>query len=186
MVDDGGTAIDPSCNSTYGMHWSADPEYLADNKAADKGGKSLLKAFTDNIGACIDNELSKLPNGYKIKAFIWHQGESDKTKADNYFDNLKALVAYVRNYLAQKTGDSNYERLTFICGSFSSASRDRRQAVVDAQLRLAQEDNNFHVVDASDASLLPDKIHFDAAGAELLGQRIYEKLIETTGIGNPE
>ncbi len=51
----GGTAIDPRCESNSNMHWSADPDYLASTAASDKGGLSLLKAFTENIGACIDS-----------------------------------------------------------------------------------------------------------------------------------
>jgi len=34
------------------------------------------------------------------------------------------------------------------------------------------------VVDASDLPLLRDQLHFNAQGAETLGQRVYEKLIE--------
>ena len=114
----GGTAIDTLCHSNSNMHWSADSAYLSRTTASDKGGLSLLKAFTENIGACIDNHLSKLPEGYDIKAMLWHQGESDRNQADRYYDNLKAVVAYVRNYLVAKTGQQKYARLPFICGTF--------------------------------------------------------------------
>src|SRR5574344_2708168 len=80
----GGTAIDTLCRSTSNKYWNASPEYLAKNTACDKGGKSLLKAFTENIGACIDGQLSKLPQGYDIKFMLWHQGESDRQQAENY------------------------------------------------------------------------------------------------------
>lgn len=177
----GGTAIDTACASNNGMYWSASPGFLAANAAADKGGKSLLKAFTENIGACIDNQLSRHKNGFEIKAFLWHQGESDKKMAAHYYDNLKAVVAYVRGYLVGKTGDSRYARLPFICGTFSNQSRDRSEEVVGALHRLAAEDPNFHVVDASDATLQPDRLHFDAQGAELLGRRVYERLVQVVG-----
>ena len=111
----GGTAIDPRCESNSNMHWSADPDYLASTAASDKGGLSLLKAFIGNIGACIDNQLSKLPEGYDIKFMLWHQGESDRSQADSYHDNLKAVVDYVRTYLVNKTGQQKYARLPFIC-----------------------------------------------------------------------
>lgn len=71
----GGTAIDPRTSSTNQMYWSASSDYLASTAASDKGGKSLLKAFVDNIGACIDKELAHHKGGYDIKAFIWHQGD---------------------------------------------------------------------------------------------------------------
>ena len=177
----GGTAIDTACVSNNGMYWNASPGYLAANAAADKGGKSLLKAFTENIGACIDHELSHQIGGFEIKAFLWHQGESDKKMAAHYYDNLKAVVAYVRNYLVEKTGDKRYAHLPFICGTFSNESRDRSEEIVSALHRLAEEDSNFHVVDASDLTIQHDRLHFDAQGAEMLGRRIYECLIQVAG-----
>lgn len=177
----GGTAIDTACVSNNGMYWNASSEYLAANAAADKGGKSLLKAFTENIGACIDNELSHKKNGFVIKAFLWHQGESDKKMAAHYYDNLKAVVAYVRNYLVEKTGDRRYAQLPFICGTFSKESCDRSEEIVRALYRLAEEDPNFHVVDASDITIQRDQLHFDSQGAELLGERVYKCLVQVAG-----
>jgi hypothetical protein len=177
----GGTALDTACVSNNGMYWNASPGYLAANAAADKGGKSLLKAFTENIGACIDHELSRQKGGFEIKAFLWHQGESDKKMAAHYYDNLKAMVAYVRNYLVEKTGDKRYAHLPFICGTFSNESRDRSEEIVRALYHLAEEDSNFHVVDASDLTIQHDRLHFDAQGAEMLGRRIYECLIQVAG-----
>ena len=178
----GGTAIDTACVSNNGMYWNATPDFLASTAAADKGGKSLLKTFTENIGACIDNELSHLKGGFKIRAFLWHQGESDKKMAAHYHDNLKAVVAYVRSYLVEKTGDRYYANLPFICGTFSEKSRDRSEEIVQAMYRLEREDPNFHVVDASDATIQADRLHFDAQGAELLGRRFYEKMTDVIGI----
>lgn len=172
----GGTAIDTLCRSTNNMHWSADSAYLARTAASDKGGLSLLRAFTDNIGACIDNQLSALPEGYEIGAMLWHQGESDRSQADHYYDNLKGVVAYVRAYLVQKTGRERYARLPFICGTFSSKSKQGSPLVVEALRRLEREDPDFHVVDAGDATLQADQIHFDAVGAELLGRRMADTL----------
>ena len=171
----GGTAIDTLCRSNSNMHWSADPAYLQRTAASDKGGLSLLKAFTENIGACIDNHLSKLPEGYDIKAMLWHQGESDSSQADRYYNNLKAVVTYVRTYLVNKTGQQKYAHLPFICGTFSKQSKQGNAKVIEAMLRLKREDPDFHVVDVSDATLQKDQIHFDAAGAELLGKRMYKQ-----------
>lgn len=178
----GGTAIDPRCESNSNMHWSADPDYLASTAASDKGGLSLLKAFIGNIGACIDNQLSKLPEGYDIKFMLWHQGESDRSQADSYHDNLKAVVDYVRTYLVNKTGQQKYARLPFICGTFSKASKQGSPKVAAALYQLQQDDPNFHVVDVSDATLGRDQIHFDAAGAELLGKRMFEKITQNVSV----
>ena len=173
----GGTAIDTACHSTDQMHWSADADYLARTAAADKGGKSLLKAFTENISACIDQQLSKLPQGYDIKVLLWHQGESDRKAPKRYYGNLKAVVEYIRNYLVEKTGNKKYAQLPVVCGTYAKNSRGYKQQIVDALYQLEREDKNFHVVDVSDATLRSDNIHFDAAGAELLGQRMYDKLV---------
>ena len=178
----GGTAIDTHCSSNNGMYWSADKDFLASTSASDKGGKSLLKAFTENIGSCIDNVLSHEKNGYQIKAFLWHQGESDKKMADNYYDNLKAVVSYVRDYLVEKTGDERYRHLPFVCGTFSRDSRDRSEVIVSALYKLEAEDENFHVVDISDGSLLSDRLHFDAKGAERLGMRMFKELIKIKAV----
>lgn len=105
----GGTAIDTGCSSTSGKYWSADPKWLAANHSTATGGKSLLLSFTENISACIDNKLDKLPEGYEIKAFLWHQGESDRHKGKNYYKNLKAVVTYVRSFLVEKTGNKRYK-----------------------------------------------------------------------------
>jgi len=177
----GGTAIDTACVSTSSMYWNASPQYLASTAAADKGGKSLLKAFTENIGACIDNELSKHKEGFQIKAFLWHQGESDKNMSAHYYDNLKAMLAYVRSYLVQKTGDKRYRQLPFICATYSLKSRQRSPQVVQALQRLRTEDPNFYVVEASDLTIQEDRLHFDAQGAETLGRRYFKQLIQVLG-----
>lgn len=89
---------------------------------------------------------------------------------------------YVRTYLVNKTGQQKYARLPFICGTFSKASRQGSPKVAAALYQLQQEDANFHVVDVSDATLGRDQIHFDAAGAELLGKRMYEKVKDVLSV----
>lgn len=176
----GGTAIDTLCQSNSNMHWSASPAYLAHTAAADKGGKSLLKAFTENIAACLDT-LQRLPNGYDIKLMLWHQGESDRSQSAHYYENMKELVAYVRNFLVEKTGRKEYAHLPIVCGTFSKKSRQGSAEVAQALYRLQAEDADFYVVDASDATLGKDQIHFDAAGAELLGKRMAEVVKRIVG-----
>lgn len=173
----GGTAIDTLCTSTSKQYWNASPEYLAKNVASDKGGKSLLKAFTENIGACIDNQLSNLPEGYDIKFMLWHQGESDRHQAKNYYHNLKQMLTYIRTYLVEKTGNKKYANLPIIIGGISHKSKQWSQEVEDAQHQLAQEDKNIYVVDVPNASLRSDVLHFDAEGAQKLGNKMFQ-LIE--------
>jgi hypothetical protein len=172
---DGGTAIDPSCkSSTHGLFWSADEAFLDTTTSASHGGKSLLKAFERQIDDCLPN----LPEGYDIKVLLWHQGESDQQAADRYYDNLKAVISHIRQHLVAATGKKKYARLPVICGTYAKGSRMRSQQVVDALEQIASEDKYFYVIDASDLPLLGDRLHFNAQGAEMLGQRVYEKMLE--------
>ena len=182
----GGTAIDTSCvRSTHRLYWSADSAFLQHTRSASRGGRSLLKAFTEQIDLCIDGTLSQLEEGYDIKALLWHQGESDMTAAERYGDNLKAVIDYIRQHLAEKTGEKKYLQLPVICGTFAANSRQGSPDVAEAMRRLAREDkvgeasklcSNVFVVEATDLSLQSDQLHFDAKGAETLGKRYYEVL----------
>lgn len=171
---DGGTAIDPACkSSTHSLYWSADNAFLDSTTSASHGGKSLLKAFERQIDDCLPN----LPKRYDIKCLIWHQGESDYQAADRYYDNLKAVIRHIRQHLYEVTGKKKYLKLPVICGTYAIGSRQRSQQVVDALMRMEHEDKHFHVVDASDLPLLRDRLHFNAEGAQTLGQRIYETMV---------
>jgi len=172
---DGGTAIDPTCKaSTHGLFWSADTTFLNHTTSASHGGKSLLKAFCQQIDDCLAN----LPKDYDIKVLIWHQGESDQSAADRYEENLKAVVAYIRQHLVKKTGRKRYAKLPVVCGTFANDSRQGSPVVADALRRLANDDKNFFVVEATDLTLLRDQLHFDAQGAQTLGQRVYETMLK--------
>ena len=174
----GGTAIDTRCSSTSQKYWSADPKWLAANHSTLTGGKSLLLSFTEEIALCIDKELSKLPQGYEIKAFLWHQGESDRHQGAAYYENLKAVVAYVRNFLAEKTGEKKYKKLPFICGTVARSNKQYNKEVEEALYRLAKEDKNFYVIDMSEGKLQRDQLHFTAESAEYLGIQMYNRLVD--------
>jgi lysophospholipase L1-like esterase len=137
----------------------------------------LLKAFEQQIDDCLPN----LPKGYDIKVLIWHQGESDQQADERYYENLKAVIQHVRQHLVTVTGKKKYARLPVICGTYAKGSRMRSQRVVDALYRLAQEDKHFYVIDASDLPLLRDRLHFNAQGAQELGQRVFERMKELRG-----
>jgi hypothetical protein len=170
----GGTAIDTRCSSTGDLWWNAAPEWLA--TAAPRSGHSLALEFTENIGLCIDNVLSQLQEGYRIQCIMWHQGESDRTQAASYHDNLRQLVTYLRSYLVSKTGEERYATLPFIAGTVNRSSTQYNSQVEQAVLQLAEEDPNFHVVDMSDCKLGTDNLHFDATGCVDAAQRMFEKL----------
>lgn len=171
----GGTAIDTRCSSSGDLWWNADPSWLA--TASPRSGHSLALEFTENIGLCIDNVLSGLEEGFNIKCIMWHQGESDRSQPASYHDNLQQLVAYLRSYLVSKTGDERYATLPFIAGTVNRNSTQYNAQVEQAVLRLAEEDENFHVVDMSDCKLGSDNLHFDATGCADAAQRMFNKLV---------
>jgi hypothetical protein len=171
----GGTAIDTRCSSTDDLWWCAAPEWLA--TAAPRSGHSLALEFTENIRLCIDNVLSQLEEGYEIKCIMWHQGESDRTQAAAYHDNLQQFVSYLRSWLVEKTGDERYANLPFIAGTVNRSSTQYNAQVEQALVQLAAEDANFHVVDMSDCKLGSDNLHFDADGCLDAAQRMFQKLV---------
>ena len=195
----GGTSIDPGVSNSpsghsnawlpqygSGYHWSADPTFLAATTIAgttfEQGGttydgQSLLLAWIANIDAAID-AIKTAGDTPDIKAIIWHQGESDKNAAGNYYANLKAMLKYVRDHLVEKTGDSKYASLPFFCGTIPHASSLYSSAVEKAFFTLEDEDANFHVIDLRDLTMLSDTKHFDAPSSELFGKRLYNRMID--------
>jgi peptidoglycan/xylan/chitin deacetylase (PgdA/CDA1 family) len=171
----GGTSIQYPNDSAKGRYWSANADWLAKTVSVEKGGKSLLLSFTDGIDAAIDSVLSKLEGGYQIDAFLWHQGESDDRYAEKYYENLKAVVAYVRMHLTEKTG-KDYSRLPFIFGSIPHTNRHYRERIEWAMQRLADEDPNAYLVDMSAGELQRDRTHFNEKAAEYLGKEMFRIL----------
>ena len=113
----------------------------------------------------------------KEKAAV-SEKRQEQPAADRYYDNLKPVIAYIRQHLVEKTGRREYASLPVVCGTFAKDSRQGSPLVVEALQRLAREDSHFHVVDASDLPLLSDRLHFNAQGAQTLGQRVYDIMME--------
>lgn len=174
---EGGTSIDPACKSTNNHHWSADVAFLDSTSSVNLGGLSLLKALESNIDKSID-VLKNQGLEPDIKCMLWHQGESDRGKAANYYTNLKAMVAHIRQHLVEKTGNKKYATLPFLCGAVPSNSKQYKQQVEDAKRQLAQEDENFYYIPLEKATFIGDQLHFDRPTAERLGRCMYNKMVD--------
>ena len=174
---EGGTSIDPACKSTKDHHWSADKAFLNSTTSANIGGLSLLEALEDNIDKSLDALKAK---GLRpdITCILWHQGESDIDKADSYHDNLKAVVAHIRQHLIAKTGHRKYATLPFLCGAVPSNSKQYSKEVEEAKQQLAKEDKNFYYIPLEDATFIGDQLHFDRPTAERLGRAMYDKMMQ--------
>jgi len=173
----GGTSITPENVDSRGGHWSADPKWLSENTPVDRKGKSLLLSFVKQINMCIDRTLSKHPEGYKINAFLWHQGESDQKYGAQYYTNLKDVLSYVRNHLSERTGH-DYSKLPFIFGTVAKTNKRYDAEVEAAMIKLASEDSNVYLIDMSKGKLLKDRLHFNNISAEYLGKEMYERIVK--------
>ena len=177
----GGTSIDTAATDAKKPVWCADADWIAANKAYRGDitkGRSLTKSLTEGFADCVDGTLGKLSGGYDVKAIMWHQGESDRSKGDNYYRNFKDMIVYMRNAVYAKTGKEKDKTLPFIFGTVSHKSRQYSSKVEKAQMRVAKELPNVHYIDMSDAGLLADALHFDSLSTEILGRKMYNKLVE--------
>lgn len=177
----GGTAIDTAATYAHLPVWCADATWIA-NTNAYRGnieeGKSLTKSLTEGFADCVTETLSKLGQGYDVKAIMWHQGESDRHKANNYYDNFKTMINYMRNAIYQITGSEKDKTLPFVFGTISHNSKQYSSVVEAAQKKVAAELQNVYYIDMSEAGLRSDALHFDSAWTEYLGKMMYNVLVE--------
>lgn len=174
----GGTSIDPACLSTRNFHWSADAAFLDSTAAAGAGGYSLLKTFEDNIDRSLDTLRAR---GLEpdIRCLLWHQGESDRSQAAHYHDNLKQMVEHLRQHLVAKTGDARYTHLPVILGGVPQDSRQYSRQVEEAKQQLASEDGDIYYVPLTRAAFIGDRLHFNRPTAERLGRDVFETMQKT-------
>lgn len=177
----GGTSIAPGATHAHLPIWYANPSWIATNQAYRGNideGKSLTLALTDGFRDCADKTLSKLPEKYDVKAILWHQGESDRRKATDYYQNFKDMITFMREQIYQVTGDEKDKSLPFIFGTVPHASKQYNSGVEEAQLKVASELSNVYAIDLSDAGLRADALHFDGPWTEYVGKRMFNKLVE--------
>lgn len=175
----GGTSIAPGATEPGKPVWYAGREWLRKNKAHSDahGGMSLALSLTEGFAKCAGTTLSKLPGGYDVKAIMWHQGESDRTKAGDYYRNFKEMITFMRERIYAVTGKEKDKTLPFIFGTVPHASRQYDPLVEAAQLQVARELPNVHAIDLSDAGLQADGLHFDGAWTEYVGKLMFDKLV---------
>lgn len=183
----GGTAIAPGVTARKLPVWCADSVWLSTHDAyqgddltqdAHASRNSLAKNLTQGLAALADKTLAALDGGYDVKAIMWHQGESDRSAAADYYANFKTLIAYLRQAVYAKTGDEADLALPFIFGTQCRKSRQYSPTIEQAQRRVAQEDAHVYLIDMSNATLLSDGLHFDRQATEHLGKKMYNQLVE--------
>lgn len=142
-----------------------------------QGGSSITtwyQAGKSNYDASIARAKEAQRFG-KIRAVIWHQGESDSSNPGTYMDRLKTLVQSLRN-------DLNEPDLFFVAGELAywrgggtgSTAFNTLIHTIAANIPNSDwisADGCTPLIDASDP-------HFDTPSAILLGERYAEKIIQ--------
>lgn len=182
----GGTAIAPGVTAAKLPIWYADATWMETHNAykgdditqeAYANNNSLTKNLTEGFASLVDGTLAAIDGGYDVKAIMWHQGESDRNAAGDYYTNFKTMIAYMRNAIYAKTGDEADKTLPFIFGTVCRRSSQYNAAVEQAQRQVAQEDANVYLIDMQNATLLSDNLHFDKQATEYLGNKMYNQLV---------
>lgn len=183
----GGTAIAPGVTAEKLPIWYADATWMQTHNAY-KGdditqpqfanNNSLTKNLTEGFASLVDGTLAAIDAGYDVKAIMWHQGESDRGAANQYYENFKTMIAYMRQAIYQKTGDEQDLELPFIFGTICHNSTQYNATVEKAQLQVAKDVPGVYYIDMSDVTLRSDNLHFDGPSTEYLGKMMYNKLVE--------
>ena len=183
----GGTAIAPGVTAEKLPIWYADAEWMKTHYAykgdditqeAYKNYNSLTKNLTEGFASLVEGTLAAVEGGYDVKAIMWHQGESDRNAAGDYYVNFKTMIAYMRQAIYEVTGDEADLQLPFIFGTICHQSTQYNSTVEKAQLQVAKDVPNVYYIDMSDVTLRSDNLHFDGPATEYLGKMMYNQLVE--------
>lgn len=173
----GNTAINTMCSGNKEHWWSANPVWLSRNTSANQGGRSLLKGFLDNI----DKSLKALEDAnkeYDIKFLMWHQGEADRGKQNEYEMQMKAVVNELRNYLVKRTNNNKYSNLPIILGGIADVSKEYSAGVEAGKQSLAEADANIYYAPTGSLTLetdfRSDQVHFNVTGAGKIANSVWD------------
>ncbi len=128
-----------------------------------------------NYRRTLERSRVAMKNG-KIKAILWHQGESDcefcKTQegADRYVARLAALAAALRRELG-------LEGVPFLIGEIGNIPKGHFRTMNPVLRRAAAAIPNAAIVPAEDLTgHLPDGVHFDTPSYKILGERYFKAM----------
>ncbi len=109
------------------------------------------------------------PNGSKVEAIVWMQGETDartEATANSYAENLKHFIQTLRQ-------DLNAHHVPFLIGQINQKNSGfpMEKQVRAAQAQVAKELPNTLLVSNDGLTTIYDKVHYDAKGLIELGRR---------------
>lgn len=149
-----------------------------------RGGSSLSEWMKDSPEQDYFEEAVKRAGqaaGYgKIKAVLWHQGESDSGRSDVYLDSLVVFVSDLRKAI----GD---ESVPFIAGEIAHWT-DNADTFNEMISHISGRIPNSFYVSSEGCTPLKDVSdpHFSRNGQMLLGHRYACKVLEAEGLRNPQ
>ncbi len=129
-------------------------------------GKGRLQLYSEAVRRC--KEAMKYG---KLKAIIWHQGEGNSNRVEEYPAQLAQLVSDLRE-------DLGAPDVPFIAGELSY-TRGKGSDEFNAMIRtISTFVDNSDWVSADGVSAGKDRTHFDRAGQLELGKRYADKVLE--------
>ena len=149
-----------------------------------RGGSSLSEWMKDSPEQDYFEEAVKRAGQAarygKIKAVLWHQGESDSGRSDVYLDSLAVFVSDLRKAI----GD---ESVPFIAGEIARWT-DNADAFNEMISHISGRIPNSFYVSSEGCTPLKDVSdpHFSREGQMLLGHRYACKVLEAEGLRNPQ
>lgn len=131
----------------------------------------------NDIVARVKYVLQQYP-GSKVKAFLWHQGESDVTWGRYYGQLLDNMIVNMRRDIAGNGGDS----IPFIVGGLVPYWVDKYPAAKITDSVISETPQRLPYIGYA-SSRIPyiitkpvnyvDEVHFDAAGQREMGRRYF-------------
>ncbi len=111
----------------------------------------------------------------KIRAVLWHQGESDSSleKSEVYEEKLRQFFVKLRKDLKLKETPIIMGEL----GHFYIAKNPTAVQINKAMIHLASTERYLYYVSSEGLKDKGDETHFDSASAKILGERYAEKYL---------
>lgn len=103
-----------------------------------------------------------------LKGIVWHQGEGNASKYQEYMPKITELIAALRNDFGQPD-------LPFVAGQLSK-DKPQRKKFNRMILKLPKKMKNCGVVRTKKTSTI-DNTHFNAASQKIMGERYAEEML---------
>jgi Carbohydrate esterase, sialic acid-specific acetylesterase len=109
-----------------------------------------------------------------LKGILWHQGESDRGKANFYAEDLTNLVARLRAEIPAP-------KVPFLAGelaAFTPGQEVQTKSFNDILRSLVVKITGFNVVSSADLQHRGDHLHFATGSARILGERFAKAMLK--------